>query len=223
MRKMRSSTSSSVISPKERAASLSAAISQCAIPRLVRSHKASRVVSPKYPVSRETWLSYPDGAELYCIMTSDLTKVDLKKFQKIKKHWREFKKRPSYYKACYKIKFILNAANVESELWFANEQYNEKNAFQGGDDPPRTRNRVARSVGSMEASWAIAVPLLWLGKPAGGPCSTVDCSIGESSGGAIGSFCQHQHQVSTPSTGQETMAPRSDTFETILPLLLQLA
>ena len=80
-------------------------------------------------------LTCPDGAELCCIMTSDLTKVDLKKFQKIKKHWWEFKKRPSYYKACYKIKFILNAANIESELWFANERYSEKSAFQVQFEP----------------------------------------------------------------------------------------
>ena len=71
-----------------------------------------------------------DGAELCSVMTSDLSQVDLKRFKKFKKHWWEFKKPPSYYEAKYKIRFCLNAANIECELWFEDRKYNERNSLQ---------------------------------------------------------------------------------------------
>ncbi|KIV84831.1 hypothetical protein PV11_00585 [Exophiala sideris] len=71
-----------------------------------------------------------DGAELCYVMTSDLSRVDLKRFRKIKKHWWEFKKPPSYYEAKYNIRFCLNAANIECELWFDDRKYNEPNSSQ---------------------------------------------------------------------------------------------
>lgn len=63
-------------------------------------------------------------------MKSDLTRLDVQKFKKIKKHWWQMNKKPSYYKVSYDIKFKLNAANIESELWFQGKQYNEHNSFQ---------------------------------------------------------------------------------------------
>lgn len=63
-------------------------------------------------------------------MTSDLTKIDLRRFRKIKKHWWQLNKKPSYYEVKYKIRFRLNAANIECELWFEDNNYNEPNSLQ---------------------------------------------------------------------------------------------
>ena len=63
-------------------------------------------------------------------MKSDLSAVDVKNFEKVKKRWWQMNKKPSFYKVTYDIKFILNAANIESELWFSGRKYNDPNAFQ---------------------------------------------------------------------------------------------
>ncbi|ETI22823.1 hypothetical protein G647_06899 [Cladophialophora carrionii CBS 160.54] len=71
-----------------------------------------------------------DGVELCCVMNSDLSKIDIQNFEKVKKHWWQLNKQPSYYKVAYGIKFILNAANIESELWFDGKKYNEPSSFR---------------------------------------------------------------------------------------------
>jgi hypothetical protein len=63
-------------------------------------------------------------------MNSDLSKVDIHNFEKVKKRWWQLNKQPSYYKVAYGIKFILNAANIESELWYNGKKYNEPSSFR---------------------------------------------------------------------------------------------
>jgi hypothetical protein len=88
-------------------------------------------------------------------MTSDLTSVDLANLQKIKKRWWQMSKKPSYYRIDYTIKFILNAANIESELWFKGARYNEQNAFQVNFESgmwkqrPKEHKRITRSPESL--------------------------------------------------------------------------
>ncbi|KIW94189.1 uncharacterized protein Z519_05505 [Cladophialophora bantiana CBS 173.52] len=71
-----------------------------------------------------------DGVELCCVMRSDLTAVDVKNFEKVKKHWWQLKKKPTYYKVVYNIRFMINAANIESELWFNGKKYSTPNSFR---------------------------------------------------------------------------------------------
>jgi hypothetical protein len=67
----------------------------------------------------------------------------------VKKRWYQFKKPPSYYKIAYQIKFILNAANIESELWFNGKKYNDPNSFQvlfeSGMWRPRPKEHLAEN------------------------------------------------------------------------------
>ncbi|KIW66690.1 hypothetical protein PV04_05998 [Phialophora macrospora] len=90
-----------------------------------------------------------DGVELCCVMNSDLSKVDVRNFEKVKKRWWQLSKQPSYYKVAYAIKFILNAANIESELWFDGKKYNEPSSFrvhfESGMWRPRPKEHLQES------------------------------------------------------------------------------
>lgn len=86
--------------------------------------------------------------------------MDRKRFKKIKRRWWQFSKKPSYYKAEYKIKFLLNAVSIEIELWFDNERYNEKNAIpvkweDGIRKAPRKEHRIESTTVQSEVcvSW----------------------------------------------------------------------
>lgn len=65
-------------------------------------------------------------------MTSNLSGIDLKQFQKHKKPWYSCdSSMPTYYTAAYEIRFkMAAAAAVEAELWFKDKKYSEPSSFK---------------------------------------------------------------------------------------------
>lgn len=80
---------------------------------------------------RSNTLTLPtEGVHELCRMKSDLTGVNLSRFQKHKSPWYTCDSLPTWYSAEYEIRFVVGAAaNVEAELWFKDQKYNEASAF----------------------------------------------------------------------------------------------
>jgi hypothetical protein len=83
-------------------------------------------------------------------MTSNLKAVDQSRFEKNKKRWYHSSSRAqTHFKAEYTIRFILNAAGIDSQLLFEGKDYNEPNSFEvvwqaGADIPAPKEHRQAK-------------------------------------------------------------------------------
>ena len=84
-------------------------------------------------------------------MRSDLRSVDQSNFEKHKKRWWEpSSKAQTHLSAKYVIRFILNAAGIDSKLLFQGKEYSEHNSFEviweaGYDMPAPKEHRPVKA------------------------------------------------------------------------------
>lgn len=63
-------------------------------------------------------------------MKSNLTQVPLNEFEKQKRRWWQFwKSVKTHYKAAYEIRFQIQPAGIDFELWFKGAKYSDDSHF----------------------------------------------------------------------------------------------